>query len=107
MAAAEKLSSLVGVRPVLSRSFHSPDRPSTGAPREPAFSLACGRGAASARRLSTMRIGSSGLPCYEERFQDCSPAQATLRCSTMARYYCSIRTMYRLRKEKIVNAAIS
>jgi putative transposase len=37
------------------------------------------------------------LAClYEERFQDCSPAQVYAALLDEGRFHCSIRTMYRL-----------
>lgn len=95
MAAAEELSSVVGVN----RACQGLSIPRSGIYRRRRRRLS--PPPVGVRRLSARRLKeeekSAVLAClHEERFQDCSPAQVYASLLDDGRYHCSIRTMYRL-----------
>ena len=95
MAAAEELSSVVGVK----RACQDLSVARAGVYRRRQRRLSpplVGARATSARRLKDEEK-SIVLAClHEQRFQDCSPAQVYASLLDDGRYHCSIRTMYRL-----------
>jgi len=94
MAAAEELSSFVGMRRAC-QDLSLP-RSSVYRRRIRLFSPPVGALRSSARRLKDEEK-SAVLAClHEERFQDCSPAQVYASLLDDGQYHCSIRTMYRL-----------
>ena len=95
MAAAEELSSVVGVK----RACQDLSVARAGVYRRRQRRLSpppVGARRTSARRLKDEEK-SIVLAClHEQRFQDCSPAQVYASLLDDGRYHCSIRTMYRL-----------
>ena len=95
MAAAEELSTVVGVK----RACEGLSIPRSGFYRHRRRRLS--PPLAEARRVSARRLNdeekSVVLGClHEERFQDCSPAQVYASLLDEGLYHCSLRTMYRL-----------
>jgi len=95
MAAIDQLSSIVGVK----RACQALAIPRASLYRRRRRRLSPAPVAAlrhAARGLSESEQ-SNVLTClHQERFQDCSPAQVYAALLDEGRYYCSIRTMYRL-----------
>jgi putative transposase len=99
MAALDQLSPIVGVR----RACQALAVPRASLYRRRKRRLS--PSSVAAQRHSWRALGESEqsaiLEClHAERFQDCSPAQVYAALLDEGRYYCSIRTMYRLLEER-------
>ncbi len=107
MAAAEELSSLVGVRRAC-QDLSLP-RSSVYRRRRRLLSPPVGARQSSARRLKDEERSAILACLHEEHFQDCSPAQVYASLLDDGQYHCSIRTMIvcSMRKGRIASAAIS
>jgi putative transposase len=95
MSAAEELSLQVGVR----RACQDLSIPPSSVYRRRRRHISPPPAAAlrsSVRRLKDEERSAVLAYLYEERFQDCSPAQVYASLLDDGQYHCSIRTMYRL-----------